>query len=426
MNRTTPLNTISRLCRIFILTFVLLISLMVIQMFIHESFWDWDFRGQSFEGEQNSSNNSQEIEKEPIGNKKQIDFTNISFLPDGTINLDYPEYKFPNDNRVQVNDINNNPVWQGSGEEYEKYSEKYLKFNGDIVRFSDKNIMFNSINAESRNSILVLAQKDTKKNAYWKYNNNRKYFEEFNINRKIIGYCGSNGFVSDRLQLKLLEEPLLATIWMTENNDGPIILWWTRHDIFEIDFGKNSIESLLHLPEKDIIEGEYYQWMMMSIHGKVYPINDESRPLIMCRTKDNSVFVILRNPSEIIQTELPEEIVSKDLCFIASNGKVYLRVYDEGWGYSKEEETEFATYEEWTSQRWKETRNCSVKLFEIKSSGDLKLLNKLEWTLPPMTPTSRYEALGYPNKQIIAFLSIFSTSLYDPFYAYTKKSFRYS
>ena len=322
MKRQKLLMSLSRYCRIFMITFLLLTALLFIQGFIGDIIWDYYT--------DNSYYQPQELQREPVDRSQRIDSSKKMFLPDGTIHLVYTDlsqfYTSPSDHKYQVYDTNDDIIWQGNNEEYEKYSEKYLDLNPFVGILNYNPYDFESVNANARNSIILPLLKGRQKTGYWRYNNFGGYFAGFDSKNKIIGYCGSNGFIQKKSQIKSLSKPVFIRAWVSENNGAILMLWWTKHDIFQIDFKKQAVKTLLHLPDKEITSFGFKRSVMQLIENGTSLVSDSYEPLFICRTKDDFLFFISHNSNETNQIKLPEDIHSKALYYNATNDKLYIKL----------------------------------------------------------------------------------------------------
>jgi hypothetical protein len=427
MERFRTFRTINLFCRVLVITLPLLVALAFIQMKIHDLIFD--LKEQSL-SRQISTNEKKDTAIEKVDPKNSIDPSTIKYLPDGTIHLEFSEYiskslktlKSRSELKMQIKiyDSNFNLIWEGNSDSNNIYSGRYLSFGNSIPTYELNNDIyrFSSVYPYVTQSLVIPAKEDIVKNGYWKYNHFTHCFEEFDENKNIIGYCGSEGFVSDKSQIKRFGELFFITSGCLDtNNEGPHVLLGTRHEMYEMNFGTHTIQSIIKLPEKQIKKVWIYDW------GNFFPKESPSvesikyRPLIMCQTQDDSLFFILRDPDEIIQTRLLDEFKTKNISFIATYENIYIRVRDLGLNPPEEIAKDYRAYSEWLDYRNENPIKYSDHLYTVDASGTIKLLNGLEWTKPARVTSSNSSgySLPYPNKKILRTIAISSPVFYDLF-----------
>jgi hypothetical protein len=420
MERHKTMKTINLFCRVIIITLPLLVALAFIQIKIHDLFCY--FKEQSL-ARQISIPEKKETIIEQVEPKKRIDSSAINYLPDGTIHIVYTEYsaKPRADHMKQIYDSNFNLIWEGNDKEQNIYSGRYLAFNFSIPTYNLNNDIyrFSSVYFSNTQSLILPAQEDMVKNGYWKYNHYTNCFEGFDKNKNIIGYCGAEAFVSDKSKLKKYGEIFFITpAWLNINNDGPLVLLGDKHEIYEINFGTQSIQSLIKLPEKQIKKVWIYGWW--DFFPKLSPSVEsvKYRPLIMCQTQDDAIFLILRDPNETIQTRLPDKIKSRNIRFVATYENIYIRVIDNGLNPPEEIAKDYSAYSEWLDHRSDKPVTNSDQLYTVNPSGSIQLLNNIEWIIPARVNASDSYgySLLYPDKEILRYIAISSPVFYDFLY----------
>ena len=120
MSRQKLLTKINHCCRVFMITLLLLVTLIFIQSCIIEL-------SGLFLINMDSSYRARQSQTEPLDRQRRIERSVRLFLPDGTVHLAHSEYQLPEGLWAQIYDLNDNLLWQGREEEL---PEKYLKWPG--------------------------------------------------------------------------------------------------------------------------------------------------------------------------------------------------------------------------------------------------------------------------------------------------------
>ena len=416
MNRQNLLRIFGRCCRIFMVTLLLLLGLFTIQNIILELWPLFSFNDHSMS--QTRLTPSAPV-SETVARQQRISSSSRLFLPDGTIHLAYRTNKpsvvlEPENEQTQIYDINDNLIWQGSGD---KLPEKYLKWPATPRQFSNTYYTLrsrNNIFPDSRRTIVVPVQQGKDVESLWRYENSGRYFTGFDMNGKRIGYFGSAGFAKEKSQIKPFEEPERFMSWIPLQGGGPIMLWQSKHSIYQIDFGKQIVDLLFQSPDKRINGTEIQNWMELAPAGDVNPESQKSRPMIFCTTEDGALFLVFRNPSETIKINVPDDIKTRIIQVTATQEKIYVSALDSGMNPPKELFQNPKALSKWIGERNKEPIKRAEELYEVSSNGDLTLMKRFEWTSPP----GRLYFTANPREIHQKFLSIFSPALYDPIVSY--------
>ena len=239
----------------------------------------------------NPSYQVQQSQKEPSDQQRRIERSVRMYLPDGTVYLAYSDHQLPENQRAQIYDLNDNLLWQGKEKEL---PEKYLKWPGMPGHYFATYTLHSRhvIYPDPRRSIIVPVSAGKDIESLWRYEDSGGYFDGFDLDGNLIGFFGSSGFAEKKSQIKPLEQPENLIAWIPVQGGGPIMLWQTEHSIYQIDFGKQIIDLLLHLPDKKIRTIEIQGWMEIWPDNEYFKVSDEYHPMILCKTEENSVFII--------------------------------------------------------------------------------------------------------------------------------------
>ena len=402
MYRYKLIYKISLCLRAFMVTVLLLLVLVFIQAIALEIYSFGLFTTKT------SSRQARQSATEPLDHSQLVNRSQKLFLPDGTMNLLYRDYQLPENERARIYDTNDNLLWQGKDD---NLPDKYLKWPDTPRRYLNTYTLYRyrAIYPDPRRSIVVPVLNGTDIESLWRYEISGGYFTGFDRDGNRIGYCGSSGFVQEQSQIKPLKQPENFITWIPIQDSGPVVLWLTEHNIYQIDFRKQSIESLLQLPDRKITRTEIQGWMRLASDSALYFNNDKYRPLIVCWTKDNSVVAILRDPNQTIQINLPEESHERITNVTATNQKIYMQALNRGLNPPKEIARNSEAFIKWYQEHSKEPFTNSEQLYEVNSSGNLTLINKFEWTSEPRPIYTD------PQEKLRKVLTKFSPPFYDIF-----------
>jgi hypothetical protein len=375
MRRQELMKQINRCCRVFMITLLLLVTLIFIQSCIVEASGFFFIR-------KDFSYRELQSRTKPLDRQRRIELGVRIFLPDGTVHLAHSEYQLPENLRAQIYDLNDNLLWQGREEEL---PEKYLKWPGSSGHHLHTYTLRrrHGIYPDPRRSIVVPLPRGKDIESLWRYEDSGGYFAGFDLDGNRIGFFGSAGYAKEKSRIKPLEQPKSLITWIPTQGGGPIMLWQTEHSIYQIDFGKQVVDLLFQLPDKKITRMEVHNWMDLSPDSENFQVSEGYRPIILCRIEENSVFTILRNPAEVIQINMPEDSQARIIDVTATSEKVYMRAFYYGLNPPKEIAKNSKAYAKWIRERRKKPIERAEELYQVDSDGQITLLNRFEWTRQP-------------------------------------------
>lgn len=393
-----------KLCRVLMLTFLLSLSLLIVQLFAMEmirTFFIYNI----------SPAQAQENLQKPLNHQELIESSGKLFLPDGSVNLVYTNYSLPEDKQCMIYDLNDKLIWQGKNNDL---PDKYLKWSNSTQYTMNYDYLMNQLDSmypDSRRILIIPVLNNREVVNLWRYNYIKEYFECFDKDGNIIAYCGSNGFTHDKSQIKPLKIAIKFQAWVPVQGGGPVVLWINQSNIFQIDFRKETFQTLLHLTDGKISDVLLHNWMELAIDNEYYKFNEGYRPLIFFRTKNNSAYVILRDPNESIEIKKPEGSNITISTVTATNEKIYMRARSSELNPPKDININSDKYIKWYQQRIKEPIEYADELYEVDSKGDIKLINKFEWVKLPHDIQLSKETLL--EQKTIKSLAKISPAFYD-------------
>ena len=389
-------------CRVFMITFLLLLVLLFIQTFALEIFNTFYIYGKSTQRVQQSVT-------EPLDHQERISRSQRLFLPDGTVNLMFRDHQLPENESALIYDTNDNLIWQGNPD---KLPDNYLKWpDTHSYYFNIYSLrQYRAIYPDARRSVVVPLLNGRDIESLWRYEISEGYFVGFDKDGNRIGYCGSSGFMQEQSQTKTLEYPEYFIAWMPIKGNGPMVLWGTKNSVYQISFRNQTVDLLLQLTDKEINRIEVHGWMKLSPDSELYVDDEKYRPLIECTIDDKSVYTILQEPAETIRINLPEDSKARIRGVTATKEKIYMRAFDSDLFPPEEITRNPETYMKWYQERMKEPVEQSEQLYEVDSAGNLTLLNEFEWTYNAKQTTHLENDL---QKSFRSFLAKASPPFYD-------------
>ena len=125
MRRQKYIELTGKCCRVLMLTFLLSLSLLIIQLFTLEIIREFFIYNRP-------SSQSQGAKKEAIDHQELIENSGRLFLADGTVHLSYRNTELAQNQQMQIYDLNDNLLWEGDDN---VLPDKYLKWSNS-TRYS--------------------------------------------------------------------------------------------------------------------------------------------------------------------------------------------------------------------------------------------------------------------------------------------------
>jgi hypothetical protein len=316
-----------------------------------------------------------EAQKQP----KRIAKAGKAFLPDGTLHL-FETTHGPMDSRtVEVRDVNYNLLWSGPAGDlpYQHLPSQVMR---EPYTFDPKSIQPGGKNAPllSRRPIIIpVAPAMGTVPEYWRYKPDHRFFIGFDDDDKRMGYLGSNGFAQSRKGVQPFEEPKRMASWCPENSYSPILLWQTIRRLYRVDFGNRTLDIIFDAGDQQIDKVLLHNWPGVIMHHRSETDSTYPRPVLYVRTKDGLHHIMLRDPNERLTVKTPEEWGSAFGTITATKNKVFLRhTGREG----NRDRNDRSNGEQWPEKYGYKPYKKWLELYEIDAKGNLKLVNRFEWT----------------------------------------------
>ncbi len=342
------------------------------------------------------------------------------FLPDGTIHLIYRlEHISDQISQEQIYDVNDNLLWEGPSD---KRPYEYLSWANQLRGYHDvfsleQMKQTQMITTDFSRNVRVPVQSDNKIEQIWRYYPGARYFKGYNASGEQIGYAGATGFSDSKSKVKPFGEFGLFTAWCPKDSASPILLWQTQRRIYQINFEKQKVETIFESTESDI-ETErtsLHAWRDLKPGEKEYIDHNKYRPLIHCQTGDGKHHLILRKPKQQLSLNLRNPSVT------ATKQEIFVRNFGSDSFPPKDIIKSPDLYKKWLEERRDKPQNLWTELYKVDNQGNLDLLNRYDWTIPPL---SGFEVKVRDRRPAVQrYVCQFSPLMYDLFIHYAAVRF---
>jgi hypothetical protein len=345
--------------------------------------------------------------------EKRIDRIQSStkeFLADGTIHLiNRVEHISDQIYQEQIYDSNDNLLWEGPSDkrpyEYLSWDRHLRHYSEGFYREQMKDVQM--ITTDFSRNIRVPVVSDNKIEQIWRYYPGAQHFKGYNASGEQIGYAGAAGFTDSKLEVKPFGEFELFTAWCPQDASSPTLLWQSQRHIYQINFEKQEVETIFESTDSNIetVRTSLHAWRDLKPGEKEYIDRKKYRPLIHCQTRDGKHHLILREPKEQLSFDMRLRSVT------ATKQDIFARNIGSD-GFPPEDIIKSQElYNKWLEERRGKTRNVWIELYKVDNQGNLELVNRYDWTTPPLTwPMAKGKD---PRPAVKRYVSQFSPTLYD-------------
>jgi hypothetical protein len=324
------------------------------------------------------------------------------FLPDGTVHLVAPAFKYPFSVEEQytkslIYDINDNLLWEGI---FKDAPYKYLRLEepSEITFGIENMIELKSYDMEFSRvlEVPVDLSKDTEE--VWRYDQSAEVFIGYRLRGNPIGYLGRDGYAENPAQAGPFGKFQRSWCWTEET---PLMLWQTDTALFQIDFKKRQVEKLFEIADSKIEYVELHDW-------KPVVKSDTKRPgLIYCATADSKRYLILGEPKEILKIVIPADWQNSDFTLAATQTNIFLKYSQTNFRPPVSREQSPKKWSQYLSEYSSKPQAQSVQLYKIDKAGQLELVSKYDWIKPANLTKAP------PREWKVFYVRKFSPSVYD-------------
>ena len=380
MAKKKGLECIARLSRAVITLVLLMFVVLIVQIIVVQLSWIYK---------------KPSLPVPPAGPEWRISKASKLFLPDGTIHLVNKVDTQRNDDyaKEEITDVNGLVLWQGIQKDR---PSKYLDWASFMQNFSEREMRYISQSNPKLPGFLEVPVKVSGEfKEVWRYDFEAQEFACYEAGGGLIGYLGANGFADSKAQTKPFGEFKGFKSWTDEDPSSIVMLWQTRHQIYQIDFRARSVETLFDSVKSDIKSLRWHHWR------PTYPGDKDSsdiryRPLIDCQTTDQKHHLIMREPNQVITMELPKQLqepnqifrwqwqYNTNLDFTATDKAIFVQYREKKFNPPASPKL-MKQYQQGYDSK---PQPQSIQLYKVIDDGKLELVNRFDWTRP-VAQTSR-------------------------------------
>jgi hypothetical protein len=259
---------------------------------------------------------AREIERSPLVGRasampEETKQTHIRFLIDGSYHRIEETVtrsaRGPHRRHSRIYDDQGHLVWEGAdrSEKAVPYirwaSEGHLHWNRRWLASKS------AVGAEFSRVLEVLVPSEGDAYVAWRYQPTKRIFIGYDMRGDPVGYAGLNGFVAEGSECRPFESLIGFQAWVPERTDERTMLWATAQGLYQIQFTSRQMERLFTSPEVAIEYVSWHGWMPRSVKDRDYVDPNDYRPLILCKTADDTLHLILREPDERIRCVSPAD-----------------------------------------------------------------------------------------------------------------------
>jgi len=305
------------------------------------------------------------------------------FLPDWTIHLVQKSTRNwssrDRSENVEIYDVNDNLLWEGPANQkpydYLSWARTPRSYTEAFSQRQMKQLQ--AITPEFPDALVIPVNSSDRTEQVWQYLPDSRYFTGYNIGCERIGYVGSAGFTESKSEVKPFGEFGLFTAWCPYDSYSPTVLWQTQREVYQINFEKQNVDLIFESTDSDIETISLNAWRDFKPGTKDYVDREKYRPLLLCVTKDGIHHLILREPEQYLSFDIPPSLVA------VTKNDIFLSRFDNDSKPATDITSSQELYDKWIQEIRNKTRNYWVELYKMDDQGNLELLNRFDWAIPP-------------------------------------------
>lgn len=318
--------------------------------------------------------------------QKDIHYSEKEFTPDGTLYLVRYNVTVPGsrgEGNIVVKDSNNNTLFTGKEKDnpysfIQWYSKtKYKNSNENISRETLRNL--NMMDGEFTPMYAIpIVNSENKRTGHWFWDTQRRYFQYYSVSGRREGYIGANGYAEEDLRIEPFDECVLINHWLKPNSLEPMLLYHTDFAVYQIDFQNKQVEILVKTPNDPIRSVMMNNWKETG--------EPDYRPSLAVITKSYKLFLLLKNPKQVIETQLPSDFHYFNIPNFAASGDKIWAQSTKTLGMPKTDDRQI--YISWYRNNLDKPWEHNIRLFELDKNGSFLEKNSFTWTRPKQQPRS--------------------------------------
>jgi hypothetical protein len=340
--------------------------------------------------------------------KKQIEINNSekAFTLDGTlylVNYNVTDPGIHSEGNTVVKDSSGNLLFTGKEQDnpysfiqwHPKAKPNYS--NQSISRRTLRNL--NMMDGEFTSTYAIpIVNLENKRTGHWFWDAKKGYFQYYSTSGRPGGYIGANGYAEDGLRVEPFDECVLIDHWLKPNSLEPMLLFRADSAVYQIDFQNKQVETLVKTPNDLIRSMEINNWKEID--------SSNYRPTLSVITKSHKLFLLLKNPEQIIETQLSSDFYYFNTPRFAAFGDKIWATSTETLGMPKTDDRQI--YISWYMDNRDKPWEHKIRLFELDKNGSFFEKNSFIWTRPKHPPRS---ADYIRAEAFVRFINSFSSPL---------------
>jgi len=242
----------------------------------------------------------------------------------------------------------------------------------------------------------------------WRYHWEKKYFVGYNTEEGKIGYIGSDGFTEAESKAKPFGTFKSFTAWCPEDSYSPVLLWQMKRKIYQINFEQQEIKLIFESLESDIKKLGWHRWRLDT---KKPPQNSSInyRPAIHCRTEGGKHYLVMQQPEQQLDVNIPEDWHSASVLLTATTKGIFLNHNGSSPSIPRTYLKSPKLIEHWAKENKDKPRKLWTELYKVNDAGNLELINRFDWTMP----ASQGPTFRHVKRKLQWYVNSTSTVLYD-------------
>ncbi|MHC4292262.1 MAG: hypothetical protein ACYSTR_08645 [Planctomycetota bacterium] len=325
----------------------------------------------------------QEIQQRDIHNSVKV------FAPDGTVYLiNNALIAGTRESKYIVKDQSNKILFEGKEEDnpysfiqwYPKTKNRYNQSYMNQRQLNELNLISGEF---SRHFIVPMVNGYNKRVGHWFFDTDKQLFKYYNLSGEQIGYIGANGYAESKSEAVAFEECERMESWLRPNSYDPVMIYRTLHSVYQIDFSNKQVDALIKTDNDPIRHVAFINWL----ENWEY----DYRPALVAYTNSNKLYLHLKNPEQVIETQLPDNFPNYAMPIFAADENTIFARSEELLGVPKTNDPDILLA--WRRDNWNKAKEHRICLFEVDNTGIFSEKSSFAWTQPVRNPNVVYRVL---------------------------------
>ncbi|MHC4292479.1 MAG: hypothetical protein ACYSTR_09745, partial [Planctomycetota bacterium] len=315
--------------------------------------------------------------------QREIDAARKEFSPDGTVYLvSYSRTANAFDEKKTiVKDPHGKLLFEGKEEDipysfiqwYSKTKNSYTRSNIDQRYLNELNLIGGEF---SRHFVIPMANPQNTRIGHWFFDTDNQIFKYYGVAGQQLGYIGANGYTEIKSETVGFEECERMESWLRPNSFDSIMFYQTQYALYQIDFQNKQVDTLVKTDNDPIRRMVMNNWQ----EAEAY----DYRPSLAIFTKSNKFYLYLKNPEQVIESQLPSDfgyLIAPQ--FAADEKTIYALLHETP---EAPKTTDINLYLDWRQENRHKPLGHRARLFEVDKTGSFLEKSSFAWTQPARPP----------------------------------------